>query len=307
MAFREAHRSAKKIRMAIAGSTGAGKTLGALRVAYGLCKDWKKVFMIDTDRMGENYADDSQWDIGRFMWDTLDAPYSPERYLAKMKEAEEAGAEVIIVDSFSEEHAGEGGLIEIHSKMKGNSFVNWGPLGKRHNALLQYMVHTADSHIICTLKSKLSYEIVTNVDDSGRSKSGVQLIGYKPITKPETEYSFELFLMLDRDTRQADIMTMRGSMLPNADPVLLDVSLGERLQAWADSGDRLPEELINRAQELASQIGPDALAAINDSIQTLTVPGTNEYLSEEKLRDDVIPRLESKIQDSNVEETSEDE
>lgn len=297
MAFQKAKRLAKKIRIAVAGPTGAGKTLGALRMAHGLCKDWSKVFVIDTDSMANNYADDTSWDIGEFMVDVLDPPYTPERYMERMKEAEKMGAEVIIVDSFSEEHAGEGGLIEMHSKMKGNSFVNWGPLGRRHNALLRYIVHEAKCHIICTLKSKLSYEIVTNVDDRGRSKSGVQMIGFKPITKPETEYNFQLFLMLERETRLADVLTMRGSMLPNTNPVELTQDLGERLSLWADSGEALSQDLIERAMNLAGESSDESIVSIvEQAIATQKMPGTSEYLTDDRLKNEFIPRLEAKLQ-----------
>ena len=44
-----AKRRQAKIKMALQGSSGSGKTMGALLIAYGLCGDWSKIAVIDTE------------------------------------------------------------------------------------------------------------------------------------------------------------------------------------------------------------------------------------------------------------------
>ena len=55
--FEPVVREKAKLRMAISGVTGAGKTLGALYIAYGITGDWGKVALIDTEHgRGRFYA-----------------------------------------------------------------------------------------------------------------------------------------------------------------------------------------------------------------------------------------------------------
>ena len=54
----EAKRSKAKLRLTIDGPSGSGKTYSALLIAYGLCGDWSKIAVIDTERESANlYAD----------------------------------------------------------------------------------------------------------------------------------------------------------------------------------------------------------------------------------------------------------
>ena len=55
--FAPVQRQKMKLRMALTGVSGGGKTLGALYLAYGLTDDWGKVALIDTEReRGRAYA-----------------------------------------------------------------------------------------------------------------------------------------------------------------------------------------------------------------------------------------------------------
>ena len=49
MKLHQATRQQARIRLGIQGPSGSGKTLGALQVAYGLCSDWSKIGVIDTE------------------------------------------------------------------------------------------------------------------------------------------------------------------------------------------------------------------------------------------------------------------
>jgi adenylylsulfate kinase-like enzyme len=47
--FSAARREKLSLRIGTYGLSGSGKTRGALLMAYGLCHDWSKVFLIDAD------------------------------------------------------------------------------------------------------------------------------------------------------------------------------------------------------------------------------------------------------------------
>ena len=49
MDLRQAERKQARIRMGLQGPSGSGKTYGALQIAYGLCGDWRKICVIDSE------------------------------------------------------------------------------------------------------------------------------------------------------------------------------------------------------------------------------------------------------------------
>ena len=132
MEIRKSERKKAKIKLAIQGPSGSGKTYSALKVAYGLCGNWDKITVIDT----ENQSADLYSHLGNYNVLPLDAPYSPERYIEAIKMCEQVGSEVIIIDSTSHEWEGIGGILNQHSLMGGNSFTNWNKMTPKHNAFI---------------------------------------------------------------------------------------------------------------------------------------------------------------------------
>ena len=47
--FETVTRKKAKLRLALTGVSGAGKTLSALYIAYGITGDWSKIALIDTE------------------------------------------------------------------------------------------------------------------------------------------------------------------------------------------------------------------------------------------------------------------
>lgn len=120
--FAPVQRQKMKLRMALTGVSGGGKTLGALYLAYGLTDDWGKVALIDTEReRGRAYASrsDLPTPTGEYLYAGLYAPYSPERYKEYVRQAAEAvGPDgVVIVDSLSHAWNNEGGVLEIKDRI----------------------------------------------------------------------------------------------------------------------------------------------------------------------------------------------
>ena len=55
-------RKKAKIKLGLQGPSGSGKTMGALLTAYGLCEDWTKIAVIDT----ENHSADLYAHINKY-------------------------------------------------------------------------------------------------------------------------------------------------------------------------------------------------------------------------------------------------
>lgn len=106
--LRKATRQKAKIRLGLSAVSGGGKTFSALLIAKGITGDLSKVAIIDT----ENGSADLYAHLGDYNVLPLVAPYTPERYIAAIKECEAAGMEAIIIDSITHEWDGKGGILK---------------------------------------------------------------------------------------------------------------------------------------------------------------------------------------------------
>jgi len=118
MNLQKASRKKAKIKLCLQGPSGSGKTYSALLLAYGLCNDWAKICVIDT----ENHSADLYSQLGEYNTISLTGPYTPERYMQAIEVCVKAGIEVIIIDSLSHEWEY---IINFHASLTGNSFTNW--------------------------------------------------------------------------------------------------------------------------------------------------------------------------------------
>ena len=146
MQLRQSSKKQAKIKMAIQGCAGSGKTYSSLLLAFGLIKDWSKIVVIDS----ENNSADLYAHLGNYNVLSLQNNYSPENYIEAIEICEKAGMEVIIIDSIS--HCWDF-LLDCHSNMQGNSFTNWGKITPRQNAFIQKILQS-NCHIISTLRTK---------------------------------------------------------------------------------------------------------------------------------------------------------
>jgi archaellum biogenesis ATPase FlaH len=115
--------------MALQGPSGSGKTYSALLLAFGLCNDWTKIAVIDS----ENHSSVLYSHLGEYNVLPIQEPFTPEKYMEAIHICEQEKMEVIIIDSVSHEWDGSGGILDIHSNMMGNSFTNWSKVTPRHN------------------------------------------------------------------------------------------------------------------------------------------------------------------------------
>lgn len=76
MILQTASRKRSKIKMGLQGPSGSGKTMSALLIAYGLCKDWSKIAVVDT----ENHSADLYAHLGEYKVLPLASPFTPEKY-----------------------------------------------------------------------------------------------------------------------------------------------------------------------------------------------------------------------------------
>ncbi len=187
--FHKAERKRGKLRLAIAGPAGSGKTYSALLIAFGI---GGRVAFIDTERgSGELYDH-----LGEYDACTLEAPFEPKKYVAAIRAAEEDGYDTIIIDSLTHAWAGTGGLLDRHGMIadkSGNSWSAWRMVTPQHNELVDALLQSS-CHIIATMRSKMEY---TQVEEGG--KKSVKKLGMSPIQRDGMEYEFTVFMDIDQN------------------------------------------------------------------------------------------------------------
>jgi hypothetical protein len=191
--FKKATKEQAKLRLALMGVSGSGKTYSALAIASGL---GARIALIDTERgSASKYAD-------KFGFDTINLDeafgnFSPRSYVNAIQAATNAGYDVVVIDSLSHAWIGKGGSLEMHEqaidrqRVK-NSYVAWRDVTPDHNALIDAMIQ-CKAHLIVTMRSKTEY--VQDVDEKGNKQ--VRKIGLAPVQRDGLEYEFDLVAEMD--------------------------------------------------------------------------------------------------------------
>lgn len=233
MELRKSNRSQARIRMALQGPSGSGKTYSALLLAYGLCKDWNKIAVIDT----ESGSSDLYSALGPYNVLMLNAPFTPERYIEAIDKCESAGMDVIILDSLSSEWEGAGGILDILSQMVGNSFTNWAKIFPKHNALVQRILHSG-KHIIATVRSKQDYVL-----SEKNGKAIPEKVGMKGVQRDGLEYDFTLVFELDIN-HNVNCTKDRTQLFSNKVTFKIDQSIGDAIAKWCKEGEGYSQDEI---------------------------------------------------------------
>lgn len=246
--FKRAERNKAKLRLGIEGPSGSGKTYGALLIAKGL---GGKVAVIDTEEGSASlYADLCEFDVAE-----LRPPFSPERYVELIQQAESAGYDTIIIDSASHEWIGTGGVLEIHDQMPGNSYTNWGKVNPRHEAFVQAILRSK-CHVICNFRSKQKHELV----ESSTGKKEVKKLGMGAQQREGIEY--ELTTVLTLHSGKATSNKDRTKLFPADHWFTITEDTGKTLATWLNSGSE--SNLIDISAMKDELEGIQTMAALNN-------------------------------------------
>jgi len=225
MQLQKAQRKQAVIKMGLQGPSGSGKTYSALLLAYGLVKDWDKIVVIDS----ENHSADLYAHLGDYSVVQIGPPFSPAKYIEAIELCEAAGMEVIIIDSISHEWEGQGGILDIHSSMMGNSFTNWSKVTPMHNSFVNKILQSP-AHVIATVRSKVDYILS---DRNG--KMVPEKVGLKGITREGMDYEFTIVLDIDLK-HHATASKDRTGLFSDKPQFVITEATGEIIMDWCMSG-----------------------------------------------------------------------
>lgn len=216
-----------KLRMALAGPPGSGKTWSALRIAAvmlggddfgdfgvklprriaGEHAGLARIAFIDTERgSARKYSDDFPSDVeGQALFDVMEldrndqGAVDPLKMIQAIQMAAKYGYEFVVIDSLS--HAWEG-ILDIKDRKDrsgGNSYTNWRDVTPLHNNLVDAILDYP-GHVITCMRVKM--DTVIEEDPNKPGKTRVRKLGLKPIQRDGVDFEFDVVFDMTYDNGQ---------------------------------------------------------------------------------------------------------
>ena len=233
--FKKATKLDARLRLALSGPAGSGKSYSALALARELAGEGGKIAAIDTEHGSlSKYADE-------FVFDVVEPSVFDPRELVKTIEfAESEGYSVLIVDSLSHYWMGKGGELDLVDGVakrsnSGNSFAAWKTVTPYHNALVDKII-ASSIHIIVTMRTKTEWVMETN----DRGKQVPRKIGLAPVMRDGIEFEFDVCGELDQDNNLV-VTKSRCSKLANQVVNRPGKQMADVLREWL-AGEARPVE-----------------------------------------------------------------
>jgi len=258
--FRPAVRENVGLLIGLAGGTGSGKTFSAMRLAAGMAGD-KPFAVIDTEAgRAKHYAGTFRFDHG-----DLKPPFTPDAYAEAIKAADDAKYTVIVVDSGSHEHAGDGGILDMHEdeldRMAGDNWQKreackmaaWIKPKMQHKAMVNRLLQIR-AHIILCFRAEEKVEMVR---EDGKMKivpkqSRTGKNGWVPVCEKNLPFEMTASFLLHSDNPGFPIPIkledQHRALFPPGKPI--DEATGRALAAWASGAP--PAQNVRQEQPQAT-------------------------------------------------------
>lgn len=252
--FRPAVREQTSLLVALAGASGTGKTLSAMKLARGLVGgDDSKIAVIDTEAgRALHYAVAPGERPGPFKFafqhGDLKPPFRPQAYMDAIAAADKAGFGAIVVDSMSHEYEGEGGVLEWAEELEEKGVRkpgNWKEPKTSHKRLVSRLLQCR-AHLIFCLRAEEKMLVKQETDPAtGRKKTVVVAPEDRPLRERwvpicEKRFMYEMtasFLLLpDRPGIPVPVklQDQHRHAFPDGQPI--SERAGELLAEWARGG-----------------------------------------------------------------------
>lgn len=257
--FQPATREGIKLLIGFFGKSGGGKTFTALLVARGIVGPKGKIGLIDSERRrGSIFADMVP---GGYTVMNLQEPFTPERYAAAFKAAQEQ-VDIVVIDQMTSEWNGEGGVLEMQEaeleRMAGSDYrkrdackmAAWIKPKMSHNKFVREILRSAIP-VICVMRGKDKTHVVEKEDagdNGGRKKSKVVTDDFSsPIY--DSDFIYEMLVcgeIYQKDGHGGFFRPEKlthpdiWGIIPNRDQQWM-VEHGAALAAWAAGGGNKPK------------------------------------------------------------------
>ncbi|MBV9865490.1 MAG: ATP-binding protein [Abitibacteriaceae bacterium] len=260
LSFQKASKKSAKLRMSLIGVAGSGKTYTALNIAKHL---GGPVAVIDTEHgSASKYSDVFEFDVLEL------ETFSPQTYIEAIRAADEAGYNVLIIDSLSHAWTGKEGALEqvdrvAKRQQTNNTFGAWRDVTPLHNAMVDTII-ASRLHIIATMRAKTEYVQEKN-DKTGRTT--VRKVGMAPVQRDGLEYEFDVVADLDQDNNlivgKTRCPAIAGQVIPKAGK-----EIANKLTAWLSDG----SSNANRVSSFSAATAKAAKERANPEQTTAATP-----------------------------------
>lgn len=253
MAFKKATKEQSKLRLALFGTSGSGKTFTALRIATGM---GGKIAVIDTERgSAAKYADRFEFDVCEQIDKSIGAT------IQTIKEASNAGYNVLIIDSLS--HSWQELLEEINkianAKYKGNTWAAWSEGTPKQKALVEAIL-SYSGHVIATMRSKTEW----SVEKTNSGSSRPVRTGLAPEAGKGIEYEFDMLMEISTD-HVANIIKDRTGRYQDEIIEKPGEPLGKDIMEWLNNGVKA-KTIDDKKALIQKYLGHESNRAILDSL-----------------------------------------
>ena len=273
--FKKARRSVARIKIAIGGVSGSGKTMSSLLMAFGLIKAehpqwsdaecWEHVCIIDTENAsGALYvgAQVGSFSIGEYNTVEIEPPFKAQKYIDAVHLAEQNDQSVIIIDSMSHMWNSTGGALEKQQQIaarSGNSYTAWAPVKKEIKAAMDTILQSP-AHIIADFRAKQEY--VQEKNEKG--KTIVRNVGLGFQFQDGMEFEFTSLFYLDSEHVANATKDRTGMFTGKFFTITPDT--GRKFYEWLSSGvpAQEPAPTIQSAAEVKAEAPHQTEAYVPD-------------------------------------------
>lgn len=238
--IRRAQRANARLVIGLTSTSGDGKTFTAIQLGYGLANyKAEKVGLLDAEnRRGSLYDNilekSTRPTSERFLIGDLVAPFSPQRYVDSIMQFQNAGVEVLIIDSVTHEWESPGGCQDIAEA--GNPKVpNWNRAKAEHKRFVNAMLQ-CDMHIIVCVRAREK----TKPERKDGKLEFIEM-GLQPIQEKNFMFEMTASLMLFSQGEQQQILKCPAELLGilGRKQGFITSDDGKRLRDWVDGAVKL--------------------------------------------------------------------
>jgi len=287
--FSQATRKGIKPLIGLYGLSNSGKTFSALLMARGFAGEAGKVILGDTESgRGALYADLIP---GGFIRCDIEPPFSPARYIEFLDAAEKEKPDIIVIDSFSHEWEGEGGVLDLAEKSaeqraakRGDhwdgrvQFGDWKTPKLDHAKLVLRLLRSKVPVIVC-LRAKFKSRQVKG--QNNRS----EIVRDDFATPIQDEgFIFELTAHAEMQTSNPGTIHLTKWSVPDLKECFpadndkrLGIETGRKIREWADGGGS-PAVQVGPQSKPKSDALLDLLTKVKDATEAAELtPLVDEY------------------------------
>ena len=235
-----ATRADEPLLIGMVGPPGGGKTFSSLRLAVGMqAVRGGDIVVVDTEGgRARKYSDQF-----KFMHVDFQPPHRPDTFLDAIRSQLSRKPAVIIVDSMSDEHEGQGGYLEWHDEMVprsgNNEWAAWAKPKAARKRLINGLLHIRVP-LIFTFRAREKTQ--QRKKDNGRTE--IVNIGWMPVAPLEIVHSLDLTCILPpradgvpvwKSTQIGEdfIIKLPAFLKPLIDDGALNENTGRALAQWA--------------------------------------------------------------------------